>query len=124
MATKGPRFVIRNGFASVIILLAGQAAMAQGPSEIMDQIKGATIHGTENGVAYVELLRADGSIKGKDSDGPYSGEWMVNSKGQVCLSYDEDDEDDDCGSLSPDGSRLTFASDGSTAQVTLARRKP
>ncbi|RAZ80176.1 hypothetical protein DPM35_02480 [Mesorhizobium atlanticum] len=27
-------------------------------------------------------------------------------------------------SLSPDGSRLTFASDGSTAQVTLARRKP
>ena len=55
MATKGARFVIRNGFASVIILLAGQAAMAQGPSEIMDQIKGATLPGTEKGVAYVEL---------------------------------------------------------------------
>lgn len=106
------------------LLFASHAAMAQGPSDIRNRMKGATIHGTEDGVAYVELLSADGSIKGKDGDGPYTGEWTVNGKGEVCLSYDDDDEDDDCGVLSADGKRLSFASDGSVALVTPVRGKP
>lgn len=109
---------------ALYIVFGCHMAMAQDSSAVKERIKGATIRGSEDGVDYVELLKANGSILGKDEDGKYTGEWTIDSKGEVCLSYDDDEEDDDCGSLSADGKQLVFSSDGSAARVTPANRKP
>jgi len=113
-----------SAIIALYILFDCNIAMAQDSSAVRERIKGATIRGSEDGVDYVELLKSNGRILGKDEDGQYTGSWTIDSRGEVCLSYDDDEEDDDCGSLSADGKQLFFSSDGSAARVTSANRKP
>lgn len=58
--------------------------------EIAQFLAGNTLSGSENGQAYVEFLRPDGTLIGEEKDGRYTGRWGV-SGGRICFSYSGED---------------------------------
>ncbi|THD46909.1 MAG: hypothetical protein E7774_05780 [Bradyrhizobium sp.] len=59
---------------------------------IQAQIVGNTISGTTSDKTYFEYVAPDGTIRGSDNSGFYSGVWQIQGD-QLCLHYDEDDGD-------------------------------
>ena len=48
-----------------------------GGDQIRQALAGNTILGIENGKEYSEYFLPGGFIRGRDSDGPYTGQWVI-----------------------------------------------
>jgi hypothetical protein len=121
-------------FAGVVRLASGatpraSAATPLSGAEIQARLIGNTITGVENGEAYEEYLKPDGTISGIEDSGFYSGSWrIVNNK--LCFHYDEDDGDGkgwDCTPVTLVGTNVYWSnevSDGDSVEATLLPGNP
>jgi len=78
----------RNGAGVAPSTAGGGGALSGG--EIQARFVGNTIDGVENGESYSEYLVPDGTLRGVEPSGFYSGRWRI-ANNQICFHYDEDD---------------------------------
>jgi hypothetical protein len=98
--------------------------------QIRDRLVGNTIAGVENGKDYVEYLRMDGTISGRDANGDYTGQWRIDND-QICFRYSEDEQpeesnfssktgDWDCSHIMVKGSQLRWSARAHTPAGEVA----
>jgi hypothetical protein len=100
-------------------------AMLSG-QQIRGSIIGNTLTGVEDGEAYTEFLRSDGSISGRSKSGRYSGSWRISGN-QLCFLYKGNKRKAwDCSFVTLHGSRIVWSSKGggNRSVSTLRRGNP
>ena len=105
------------------------AGTALSTAEIQANFVGNTIDGVENGEAYSEYIAPDGTIRGVEPDGFYSGAWRI-ANGQICFHYNDDDDASttwDCWPVTLVGENVYWSSglaDGDSPEATLLKGNP
>ena len=103
------------------------AAALSSDDDIRHALVGNTISGEEDGQAFTEYFKPDGTIAGEEADGRYAGHWHIAGS-QMCLRYEEDDGKEgnwECLRVDVDGTRVTWLSEGeATTSATLTPGNP
>ena len=88
----------RNGAGAAPSTAGVGGALSGG--DIQARFVGNTIDGVENGQSYSEYLVPDGTLRGVEPSGPYTGRWRI-ANNQICFHYDEEDGDPGAWDCSP-----------------------
>jgi hypothetical protein len=102
---------------------SSQASQQLSSEEIRTSIVGNTLAGVQDGEAYTEFLRSDGTISGRAKSGEYSGEWRISGN-RICFLYREDKKNWDCSYVKLRGSQVVWSQKGGASFSTLVRGNP
>jgi hypothetical protein len=103
---------------------AGLSSQELSSDQIRASIVGNTVVGVEDGEAYAEFLRPNGSLSGRARSGAYYGEWRISGN-RICFLYKEDKKGWDCSHVKLRGSQIVWAEKGGGGSVaTLLRGNP
>jgi hypothetical protein len=91
--------------------------------EIRASIVGNTLTGVQDGEAYTEFLRSDGTISGRAKSGKYFGEWRISGN-RICFGYRDDKKNWDCSYVKLRGSQVVWSQKGGASFSTLVRGNP
>jgi hypothetical protein len=120
------RWSIILGFLALLSVQAN-AASSVGfltQAEIKNKLVGHSYAGTEDGVAYIEKIMADGTVRGTDKTGPYSGKWKIKSTDLICFHFN-DSKNWDCSRVNLKGNRIKWiGQDGTVTISTFTSTEP
>jgi len=110
---------MRMPLALCIASMLSSVALAQTTmsSELLKEtLVGNTIAGIDDGQAYFEYFRSDGSISGLAGSEKYSGRWRISGD-QICFLYPEESNDWNCTKASLQGNEIIWPDKGGVASL-------
>jgi hypothetical protein len=112
---------MRIRFALYLASMLPSVALGQAPVPLSGELLretfvGNTISGIENGEAYSEYLRSDGSISGLSGSEKYSGRWRISGD-QICFLYLGESKNWDCTQASLRGNEIIWSDKGGVANL-------
>jgi hypothetical protein len=121
---------MRTAMVALAVTLSMPSASLGGAltteAQIREALSGQTVSGSEDGKTYAEYYVSDGSIRGRDDEGPYSGEWHISGR-RFCMRYFDEDRGPtkwDCVGVAITGAGFAWIEDGERYEAKLAKGNP